>query len=296
MSRAAISHVVSRNPISEVFSPLLLLILTVVLVFQTCESKVRFNGGGVRGIIMNESVKKQIQDAVSEGKTIHGNRRAHEKIRNWGIEVSDGSEIVPWEEFVEKLLSEDQKAKALLRARQLPELPDIPLPSVVGIYREIIRVITLGANGAAITLSSILVEYMLKFATYKLEVGAFQKHDASKWEEFEKTTFHPAIERAAKNGLLSDERKKSLINFKTKIRNPYLHYNIKKITEGIVLKNVTEINLNTGETEVVDLYADSDPTIQPDAKRFVDETNVLEIFTYANDFVKEMWAKISHLE
>ncbi len=244
----------------------------------------------------NESVKKQIKEAIAEGMTIHGNRRAQQKIRDWGVEIADGSRIVPWEEFVEKLFSDGQQEKALQRARQLPELPDIPLPSVIAIYREIIRGIILGTNGGAITLSSILVEYMLKFAAYKVEMGGFQKHDTSKWDEFEKTTFHPAIERAEKNGLLSDERKQSLIDFKKKTRNPYLHYNIKKITEGVVLRNVTRVNINTGETEVLDLYADSDPTIQPDAKRFVDETKVLEIFTYANDFVKEMWAKISHLE
>lgn len=244
----------------------------------------------------NESVKKRIEDAVANGLTVHGNRRAYQKIRDWGIEIADGSRIVPWEEFVEKLFSDDQKEKALQRARQLPELPDIPLPSVIGMYREIIRGIILGTNGAAITLSSILVEYMLKFATYKVEMGGFQKHDSSKWDEFEKTTFHPAIERAEKNGLLSAERKQSLIDFKNKTRNPYLHYNIKKITEGVVLRNVTRLNINTGETDVLDLYTETDPTIQPGAKRFVDEDKVLAIFTYANDFVKEMWSKISHLE
>ena len=113
--------------------------------------------------------------------SIHRNRRSHQKIRDWGIEISDGSRIVPWEEFVEKLFSDEQKEKALQRARQLPELPDIPLPSVVGIYREIIRGITLGTNGAAITLSSVLVEYVLKFASYKIEMGGFQKHDMAKW-------------------------------------------------------------------------------------------------------------------
>lgn len=242
-----------------------------------------------------EAVKKQIQDAITDGMSVHGNRRAFQRIRDWGVEVSDGSRIVPWEEFIEKLFSEDQKSKALQRARQLPELPDIPLPSVVGIYREIIKEIVLGTNGAAITLSSILVEYMLKFATYKIEMGGFQKHDIAKWDEFEKTTFGPAIERADRNGLLSDDRKKSLIQFKNKTRNPYLHYNIKKITEGVSI-DVTRVNINTGESEIVTLRADTDPVIQPDAKRFVDERTVLEIFNYANDFVKEMWSKISHLE
>lgn len=245
----------------------------------------------------NEAVKKVIEATIADGKTIHGNRRAFQTIRDWGIEISDGSQIVPWEEFVGKLFSNEHKKKALEKARSLPELPDIPLPSVVGIYREIIRGIILGTNGAAITLSSILVEYMLKFATYKVEMGGFQKYDPSKWDEFEKIPLHAAIERADKSGLLSPERKLSLIEFKTKTRNPYLHYNIKKITEGIVLRNaVSRLNINTGEMEPIDLYADSEPTIQPDAKRFVDEDKVLQIFTYANDFVKEMWEKISHLE
>jgi hypothetical protein len=243
----------------------------------------------------NESVKKEIEDAIAAGASVRGNRRSFQQIRDWGVEVADGSRIVPWEEFVEKLFSDEQRSKALERARQLPELPDIPLPSVIGIYREIIKDIIFGTNGAAITLSSILAEYMLKFAAYKIEMGGFQKHDVAKWDEFEKTTFGPAIERAAKNGLLSDDRKKSLIDFKNKTRNPYLHYNIKKITEGVSIE-VTSVNIKTGESEIVTLHADTDPIIQPDAKRFVDEKKVLEIFNYANDFVKEMWSKIAHLE
>src|SRR5207249_2741849 len=130
----------------------------------------------------DEAVKKQIEDAIADGMSVHGNRRAFQKIRDWGVEVSDGSRIVPWEEVVEKFFSDDQKSKALERARKIPEPPDIPLPSVVGIYREIIKEIILGTNGAAITQSSILVEYILKFATYKIEMGGFQKHDMSKWD------------------------------------------------------------------------------------------------------------------
>jgi len=243
----------------------------------------------------NDSVKEQISKAIETRATIHGNRRAFQQIRELGIEVQDGSEIVSYEEFVDKIFSDERKAKALERVRKLPELPDIPLPSVTGIYREILQAIILGTNGAAITLSSILVEYMLKFATYKIEMDGFQRYDGAKWDGFERTTFAQAIDRADKNGLLLEDRKQSLIEFKNKTRNPYLHYNIKKITEGVSI-DTTRLDLRTGESEVVTLLADSHPIIQPGAKKFVDERNVLEVFNYANDFVKEMWSKIAHLE
>lgn len=247
-------------------------------------------------LMPDKVVKKLIEDAIADGKTIHGNRRSFQKIRDLGVEVPDGSRRVSWEEVVERFFSDDEKLKALERAGKIPERPDIPLPSVVSIYEEIIKGIILGTNGAAITQSCILVEYMLKFATYKIEMDGFGKHDIFKWTEFERTSFGDAINRAAKQNLLSGERKKSLEEFKNKTRNPYLHYNIKKITEGVVLRNVRRINIETGEERVIDQDSDSEPTVRSDAKRFVDEDRVLEIFTFANDFVTEMWTRISHLE
>ncbi len=243
-----------------------------------------------------KKIKEQIEAALERGLTPHGSPSNYKKIKEWGVNISDGSGIMPWEEFVEKVFSDEQKTKALERAKTIPELPNIPLPIIKGIYREILKCITLGMNGAAITLSCILVEYMLRFASYKVEIGAFKRYDQSKWDKLEKETFGPSIERADNNGLLTDDRKTSLVDFKNKIRNPYLHYNIKKITAGVILRNVTRINMKTGDSEQIDISADSDPTVQPDAKVFVDEQEVLNVFGYANEFVKEMWGKIEHLE
>lgn len=248
--------------------------------------------------MIDKKIKDQIEAALARGLIAHGSPSNYEKIKGWGVNMRDGSRIISWEEYVEKVFAEERKSKALERAKTIPELPNIPLPSVIGIYQEILKCITLGMNGASITLSCILVEYMLKFATYKIEMGGFRRYDASKWDEFEKLSLGGAIKRASKkdkNGLLTDERKASLTEFNDKIRNPYLHYNIKKITSGVVIK-YTRISMETGDAEEIDLLGDDNPTIQPKAKALVDEQEVLRIFTYANEFVKEMWGKISHLQ
>lgn len=244
----------------------------------------------------NETVKKQIESALAHGMKIGGNPNIADKLAALGVDTSHGSRIIPWEDFIEKVFSESQKKSALERVKAIPEIPDLPLPVVVGIYREILRCITLGMNGAAITLSSILVEYMLKYASFTTEAGGFQKYDAIKWDKYEENiTFHTAIESAHRNGLLTKNRRDSLMNFKKLIRNPYLHYNIKKITAGMIKKNVPRINLETETQETVDLLADANPIIWADAKAFADEKEVIHVFTYANEFVKEMWRKLSKL-
>lgn len=243
-----------------------------------------------------EQIKKQIKDAIELGAQLVGNETTRAELIGMGISLPDGSEIRSWEEFIETVFSEEQKVHALEQVKKLPEIPPLPLPSIVAIYREILRCIALGLNGAAITLSSILIEYMLKFAIYKVEMGGFKKYDPEKADELERTTFQPAIERAERAGLLSKERKATLEEFKRQIRNPYLHYNTKKITAGVTHKDLVRVNTRTGETETIDVKASEDQVIQPGAKTFVDEKRVLEVFEYAHNFVIEMWAKISPLQ
>lgn len=149
----------------------------------------------------------------------------------------------------------------------------------------------LSLNGAAITLSGVLVEHALKYATYKIEMGGFVEYDPDKADEFERLTLGPAIDRAAKAGLLTSEVVDHLKLFKDTYRNPYNHYNIKKITQGCE-GEVTTINIETNEVETRHVKAKDSPVIQAQMKPQVDAASVLEVFVFVDSVVKYLWNKI----
>lgn len=187
------------------------------------------------------------------------------------------------------------KNQSLEIAQKLPDPPAITLPAVLSLYYEIRKAIIFGLNGAAITLSGILVEYMLKIASYKIEMGGFALYDAEKWDEFENLDFSAAVGRAKKNGLISSAHSKQLNRFRENCRNPYNHYNIKKIT-SVYEGWVETINLKTNQLETLYIKAVDDPVIQAQIKPLADAERVIGIFEFADALVKVLWEKIEPLQ
>lgn len=191
-------------------------------------------------------------------------------------------------------LFEKRKRNAFLKAKGLPPLPgDVP-PAIQALYQEIRECILFGLNGAAITMSSILIEYALKDATFIKEAGGYQKADPEKWDEFEKMELSSAINRAKKVGLLDPEMAGRLHSFRETIRNPYNHYNIKKITQNVVAEKVKRLDIKTGEINEIDIPAKDSPMIQAQAKPIVDEHYVMSVFYFADEVVKYLIPKIKN--
>jgi hypothetical protein len=239
-----------------------------------------------------DDIKDKLKEMVqSEGDFI-SNPAAIKRLKEKGVPFEESEDITP-EQFIEQLF-DVRKLAALEVIKKLPSYPRIASPSVISLYKEISECIFFGLNGAAITLSGILVEYVLKFAAYKIEMGGFAKYDPEKWDEFEKLDFSKAIWRANKNGLLTKEERKKLHLFREHYRNPYNHYNIKKITERYGFRNVSRLNIETLDIEVLDIAAKDNPVIQAHAKPFVDAETVLDVFAFADSVVKLMFSKIDH--
>lgn len=200
------------------------------------------------------------------------------------------------EESINLIFSDKRKEKALDIVKKLPDPPEVPVPSIQSLYNEIWEAIILGLNGAAITLSGVLVEHVLKYATYKVEIGGFAKNDPAKDDEFERFTLGPAIDRAVKAGLLEPGHVDKLRFFKDTYRNPYNHYNLKKITANYYVEGVSIVNIKTGEVETRDIAAKDDQVIRSQIKPYVDADTVLDVFTFADSVVKLLWNKISPLQ
>ncbi len=103
------------------------------------------------------------------------------------------------EESIDLLFS-TQKQHALDRAKKLPSMPQMP-PAVASLYQEIVTCIIFGLNGAAITLSGILVEFVLKLCTYVREAGGYEHYDPDQWDKFEKITLALLSNEQLRRGL-----------------------------------------------------------------------------------------------
>jgi len=192
-------------------------------------------------------------------------------------------------------LFEKRKQNAIVKVKQLPALPQgLPL-AIQALYQEIRECIFFGLNGAAITMSSILIEFVLKHTTFIKESGGYQNADTQKWDEFENMEFGPAIIRAKKAKLLDSKMAKRLDSFRETIRNPYLHYNIKKITENVVAKKVKQVDTQIGEIKEIDIAAKNSSMIQEQGKPFMDEHHVMRVFYFADEVVKYLFHRLESL-
>jgi len=189
------------------------------------------------------------------------------------------------------ILFDERKKAALQLAKQLPTPPNIAVPFVILLYNEIRECIIFSLHGAAITLSGILIEFVLKYATHILEMRG--KFDNKQWEDFEEITLDKAINRAAKIGLLNEKEVKKLKNFKNEVRNPYNHYNVKKITKSVIVRKVKILNVYNKKITEQDIAAKDDPVIQAQVKPFVDAKKVSSVFNFADQVVKEMFIRMN---
>jgi len=235
---------------------------------------------------MDDDLKKKLEKLANGAGVIIANPDDIEKLKEQGLPIL----AVP-----SKTISElfDERLKSAIEvAKLLPPLPDKLPPAIKSLYQEIRECIFFGLNGAAITLAGNLIEFTLKHTTYVKEVGGYQKYDPPKWDEFEKIEFGAAIGRAKKAGFLGSVMAKQLQLFREDIRNPYSHYNIKKITEDVIAGKVKRINLTTGEIEEIDIPAKESPMIQAQVKSWVDQQRVLAVFQFADAVVKHLVKKL----
>ncbi len=235
---------------------------------------------------MDDNIRKKLDDLSKGSDTIIANPDGIERLKDQGLPIR----VVPSKTIPE--LFQERLNSALEIAQHLPILPDRLPPAIKSLYQEIRECIFFGLNGAAITLSGNLIEFTLKHVTYVKEAGGYQKYDSQKWDEFENIEFGTAINRAKKNGLMPSKMAKQLHSFREDIRNPYSHYNIRKITQDVIAGKVKKINLSTGEIEEADMPAKDNPMIQAQVKPWVDQQRVLDVFQFADMVVKFLIVKL----
>src|SRR5574341_756933 len=153
---------------------------------------------------MIEDIDKVMEELAKESDRIIVNPKTLEEIKSMGVPF----EVVP-SPSIEGLF-EKRKQHAIQQIRQLPALPK-GLPSdIQALYQEIRECIFFGLNGAAITMSSILIEFVLKHTTFITEAGGYQNANTQNWDEFENMDLSTAINRAKRASILDAKMAKRL--------------------------------------------------------------------------------------
>jgi hypothetical protein len=235
---------------------------------------------------MIEDIQKIMSELADDSDTIIVNPETLDELKHSGVPF----DTVP-PPTIDQLFDK-RKQNAFLRIGQLPALPQGLPPAVEALYQEIRECIFFGLNGAAITMSAILIEFVLKHTTFIKEAGGYQNADTRDWDQFENMDLDYAINRAKRAGVLDAEMAKRLHSFRKTIRNPYSHYNIKKITYGVIAQKVKQINTTTGTVTEVDLAAKDHPMIQAQVKPWVDEHKVMAVFAFSDEVVKYLLRQI----
>lgn len=191
-------------------------------------------------------------------------------------------------EILDELFSQRRQAATSIISK-FPNAPQIAIPTIGFLYDEIREAIIFGLNGAAISLSAVLAEFSLKHAIVKKTRG--DTYDKAEWDRIEDMELGPTITEAKTLGIIDDTQQKALISFKDTVRNPYLHYNIKKITKKVAANKVKKIDITTHKVEELDIPAEENPVLWSFAKKFVDRETVFDVFTFADKIVKELFEK-----
>lgn len=232
---------------------------------------------------------KNIDDFLSglvAGSThIISNPKTIEDLQKKGVKFDEKSKKTE-AQFLDELFNERRKASSSL-VRKFPNAPQIAIPTIGFLYDEIRECILFSQFGAAISLSAVLVEFSLKHAIVRKNRGS--TYDKAEWDRIENMELGPTITEAKSLGIINDKQKKALKSFKNTIRNPYLHYNIKKITKKVAANKVKKVNVITRKVEELDIPAEDNPVLWGFAKKFVDRETVFDVFTFANKIVKELF-------
>jgi len=210
-----------------------------------------------------------------------------EELQRQGVKFDEPKKITP-EQAVENIFVQ-RKAVALTNITKFASPPDIAIPTIGFLYDEIRECILFGLYGAAISLSAVLVEFSLKHAIVRKKFGDTYKE--SEWDRVEMIELNPTIKEARQLGVIDEDTEKKLTSFKDSISNPYLHYNIKKITKNVAARKVKRFCIKKREVKEVGLDAKDNPIVWGFAKRFVDREMVFQVFGFADYMVKYLFSK-----
>lgn len=231
---------------------------------------------------------KRIMDDLAKGAThLVASPDTIERLRQKGLAIE--SKFTTYEEYAETLYAERKKS-AVERLRKLPKIDDSIADGVVTSIVEDIRAnLAFGAFSSSITSSIFLLEYAMRARIFAERL----KSEAQfKWSELEKLTMHPLVKELLRLKVITKEQEAILLDFKKTIRNPYLHANFLKLSEGIVVKKLPRVDVGTNKVvEMEDVDAAGNRFLWWAAKRFFDKFWVHPVIDFCFEWTNTLLSK-----
>ena len=192
------------------------------------------------------NLKKKLDELVKQSDLLVSTPETIERLKARGLPIK--SVFTTYEEYLDKLFVERRKLASDL-VKNLPHLDHrIANSTIQALYEELKECFVLGIPGAAITLAVILLELALKYRLYDERI---KSDPSSKWEYIEQIDFTKAINSLWELKVISKKEKQQLDKFNLKFRNLYIHYNIKKLVQDMVLGESSSVNIETGDVKVL---------------------------------------------
>lgn len=232
---------------------------------------------------MND-VQEKLDELVKQSDLFVSSPETIERLKAKGLPIK--SVFTTYSEYLDKLFAEKRKNADELVSK-LPHLDEkIANATIQALYEELKECFVLGIPGAGITLSVILLETALKYRLYDERLKLDPK---SKWDHLEQIDFTKTVNDLVKRGVLSKKEKKELDAFNLNTRNPYIHYNIKKLVEDMRLGELTSVDIETGKVTVLKNVKPEDyPSLWFSAKRVRDKKAISSIVSFSMSWVNKM--------
>lgn len=192
-----------------------------------------------------KNLKDKLDQLVKNSDLIVSSPETMERLKKEGLPIK--STFITYEEYLDKLF-EARREIATDLIKELPLLDEgIANATVQALYEEIKEAFVLGIPGAGITLSLILLELGLK---YRLFSKRLEDDPNSNWDYIEQLNLRSTIKELKSKDLISEQEKQDLEDFNNKVRNPYIHYNIKYLIKDMEISELPELNVETGELKI----------------------------------------------
>lgn len=242
-----------------------------------------------------KDINQFLTDLVKGSTHIIASPKTIRNLISQGIKFNEPSASKSTEELIGELFDRrKEQALKLKLFNDFPTVPNIATPTITSLYDEIRECILLGLNGAAISLSAVLIEFSLKHAIVKFNNG--KEYDKNEWDRIENIELGEAIIEAKRLEILNETWVKLLNDFKDNLRNPYLHYNIKKITKNVIARKTKRLDVTSKKVTEEDIAAEDNPVVWTLAKKFVDREHVLKAFGFADTLIKYLHMKLMSFE
>lgn len=227
-----------------------------------------------------------IMDEISRGATsLVADPETIKALQDEGLPIT--SRFITYEEYVDDLFKK-RKTDAVEKLRLLPKIDDSVADAVVSeIYEEIRSSYAFGAITSTIINSILLLEYSMRAALYKKRLG---NDPNARWDDLEKLQMGGLINQLFKTKIIKNSDDRDLLkDFSDNFRNPYLHINIKKMSENIVIAKLPGVNVGTQEAiEMTDVKVSEHRFLWFSAKRFFDKYHVQSTIDFCVDWTNKL--------